>query len=346
MAIRRKSNQQRGGPVVSITMSPMLRLVSLALLGLSLVLLVVDAPGATWRELLFLGEILLITVATRSLAAGSALSTLALGLGLVVPLMVGAGHALAAAGLDTTAGFANWGLIPAIEEGLKLVPVAAVVLLYWRRSGRAPNPSDLLMLGCFAGAGFALAENALLVRNSAGIARDMARQYGPHLGTFYVVPGAWGAAGYVGHAAATGLACATVGLGLALRDRLGSSWRAVAVSGLAWVVLEHLLTNYYVGNGSRAALMLGNGRLTPWIFVAVAVAVVAFDWSRARATLAHSASLRRRVAMARAAMLRTKPPLPKSRVAAVTIYLSQLRDLNATAWFVRQDPRLAGGTTS
>lgn len=324
----------------------MLRMVSLALLGLSLMLLAVDAPGATWRELLFLGEILLLTIATRSLAAGSALSALGFGLGLIVPLMVGAGHALTGAGIDTTAGFANWGLIPAIEEALKLIPVGVVVLLYWRRSGRAPNPSDLLMLGCFAGAGFALAENALLVQGSAGIARDMARQYGPHVGGFYLVPGAWGAAGYVGHAAATGLACTTLGLGLALRGRLGPSWWAVAVSGLAWVMVEHVLTNYYVGSGSRAALMLGNGRLTPWLVVAVVIAVVAIDWSRARSTLAHSASLRRRIAMARAAVLRNKPPMPKSRVAAVTIYLSQLRDLNATAWFVRHDPRMAGGKTS
>lgn len=332
--------------VEPIIMSPMLRLSSLALLGLSLVLLVVDAPGATGRELLFLGEILLATIATRALAAGSALSALGLGLGLIAPLMVAAGQALTAAGLDTTSGFANWGLIPVIEETLKLIPVAIVVLLYRRRTRLAPNPSDLLMLGCFAGAGFALAENVLLVQNSPGIARDMARQYGPHLGAFYLAPGAWGAAGYVGHAAATGLACATFGLGLALRARLGPSWWAVAAGGFAWVMLEHVLTNYYVGSGSRAALLLGNGRLTPWIFVAVAIAVVAFDWSRARATLAHSARLRRRVAMARAAMLRTKTPTPKSRLAAVATYLSQLRDLNATAWFVRQDPRLSGGKTS
>jgi RsiW-degrading membrane proteinase PrsW (M82 family) len=314
---------------------------ALALLVLSVLLLAIDAPGPTARELWFLGEILLLTIATRSLGAGSAVSALSLGLGVVVALMVGTGHALNAAGFDTSEGFANWGLVPVIEEGLKLVPVVIVVLLHRRRSGLVPNPSDLLMLGCFAGAGFAMAENALLVQNNAGIARDMARQYGPHLGPLYLVPGAWGAAGYVGHAAATGLACAAVGLALALRSRLGTWWQVAAASGLAWIVVEHVLTNYYVGSGSRLALALGNGRLTPWLFIAVALAVVALDWSRARFTLAHSATLRRRVAMARAAFARTTPPLPRSRVAAGILWLSQLRAVNATAWFIRQDPRLA-----
>ncbi len=316
-------------------------MVALALLALSVLLLAIDAPGPTLRELWFLGEIVLLTVITRSLTAGSAVSSLSLGLGVVAALMVVAGHALTAAGIATTTGLGNWGVIPIVEEVIKLMPVAVVVLLHQRRSGSAPNPSDLLMLGCCAGAGFAMAENALLVQNSAGIARDMARQYGPHLGPLYLVPGAWGAAGYVGHAAATGLVCATFGLGLALRRRLGPSWWMLPAGGFAWIVIEHVLTNYYVGSGSRAALLLGNGRLTPWLFVAVAVAVVATDCTRLRTTLAHSATLRRRVGMARAALVRRTPPLPPSRLAAAQLLSAQLRAANATAWFVRHDARLA-----
>ena len=315
----------------------MLRMVSLALFALSLLLLAISAPGATWREVWFLGEILLITLATRSLSAGSSLSALGLGLGVVTLLMVGAGHALAAVGIDTTSGIGNWGVIPVLEESIKLLPVGVVV---WLARKRSPNPSDLLALGCFAGAGFALAENALLVENGAGIARDMARQYGPHVGPLYLVPGAWGAAGYVGHAAATGLVCGSFGLGLALRSRLGPSWWMVPASGFAWVVVEHVLTNFYVGSGSSAALMLGNGRLTPWLFVAIAVVIVATDAVRLRATLAHSATLRRRVAMARAVLARQTPPFPRSRVAAGLALLTQLRTANATAWLVRFDPRL------
>lgn len=324
----------------------MLRTVSLALLGLSLLLLAIDAPAATFRELWFLAEILLATVATRSLSAGSALSALGLSLGVVTLLMVSVGHALAAAGIDTSEGVGSWGLIPILEESLKLLPVGIIVLLGRRRSALAPNPSDLLVLGCFAGAGFALAENALLVQNNAGIARDMARQYGPHLGSLYLVPGAWGSAGYVGHAAATGLACGACGLGLALRARLGASWWMVPAGGFGWIVIEHALTNFYVGSGSGVALILGNGRLTPWLFVAVAITVVALDRVRLRATLAHSATLRRRMAMARAVLVRKTPPFPRSRTTAVLALLSQLRTANATAWLVRFDSRLAERKTS
>lgn len=330
-----ESIQRSGCPVEFIIMSPMLRLAALALLGLSVLLLAIDAPGPTWRELWFLGLILLGTIVTRSLHVGSAVSAFGLGLGIVTMLMVGAGRALTAMGIDTSSGVANWGLIPVLEESLKLTPVAVVAWLHRRRSGLTPNPSDLLMLGCFAGAGFALAENALLVGDNAAVARDMARQYGPHIGPFYLVPGAWGAAGYVGHAAATGLICASVGLGVALRTRLGTSWWMVPAAGFAWVVVEHVLTNYYVGSGASAALMLGNGRLTPWLFMIVALAIVILDGRRGRSVLMHSATLRRRIGAARAAVLRRTRPLPRSSLAAWTLFMMQLRAINATAWFVR-----------
>lgn len=319
---------------------------ALALLALALGLLLIDAPGPTWRELWFLFGILLLTIATRSLRAGYSLSALGLGLGLVSMLMIAAGHGLTAAGVDTSSGVGNWGVIPLLEESLKLLPVAVVAWLYGRRRGLEPNPSDLLALGCAAGAGFALAENALLVANNAGIARDMARQYGPHLGPFYLVPGAWGAAGYVGHAAATGLICATFGLGLALRPRLGPSWRMVPAAGFAWIVIEHVLTNFYVGSGSEAALLLGNGRLTPWLFVAVAVAIVVLDARRGVAVLKHSKTLVRRMRIVRAALVRRTPPRKRSLMAGRRVLMALLLEINATAWFVREDPRFTERTSS
>lgn len=316
-------------------MMSMLRIAAMALMGLSLLLMAVSAPGATWRELQLLGTILLLTAATRSMGLGSGVQALSLGLGLTTLLVIGAGHAMSAAGIDTTDGVGNWGLVPLVEEAVKLAPVAIVAWLYARRRRFAPNPSDLLMLGCFAGAGFALVENAALVAHNGGAARDMARQFGPHLGPFYLVPGAWGSAGYVGHAAATGFICGGYGLGLALRDRLGPSWWAVPAAAAGWILVEHVFVNLYVGTASSVALMLGNGRLTPWLFVAMAIAIVAVDALRFRSTLARSATLRRRVAMTRAAMLRTAPPVPKSRPAAVLLFLSQLRLVNLTGWYVR-----------
>jgi hypothetical protein len=96
-----------------------------------------------------------------------------------------------------------------------------------------------------------------------------------------------------------------------------------------------MLTNFYVGSGSRIGLVLGNGRLTPWMFLAMTAFIVAIDYRRHRAAFARSARLRRRLLMTRAAMLRTKPPVPQSRINAVRMHMAQLRLVNATAWFVR-----------
>lgn len=321
-------------------MASVLRLISFALVALSLLVAGIAAPGATWLELQFLGLVIGVTLATRSMGARYAVSALALGLGVTTTLIVGAGHAATAAGIDTTEGIGNWGVIPVMEEAVKLAPVAVIVWLYARRRRFEPNPSDLLMLGCAAGAGFAIVENYQLVLNSSGIARDMARQYGPHIGPIYLVP-AWGSAGYVGHAAATGLICAGYGLGLEMRARAKHWWPAIPAACAGWIVIEHMLVNLYVGTGSDAALLLGNGRLTPWLFVLAAAAVAGFDVARHRDTLARSATLRRRVAMTRAALVRTTPPVPKSRVAAARLYLSQLRDVNLTAWYIRDKTPVA-----
>lgn len=315
-----------------------IRIAALGLLAGSLLVMLYHAPVPVVRELQFIAVVMLATVATRSLAGLTGLSTLALGVGAVVFLVIGAGALFTAAGLDTTSGFTNWGLVPFAEEALKLAPVALVMMVQRRRNRRSINPSDLLMLGCCAGAGFALVENVALVQGSASVARDMARQYGPNLAGFYLVPGAWGSAGYVGHAAATGFIAGGYGLGRALQGRLGARWWIVPAACTAWILIEHAFVNLYVNAGSSFALILGNGRLTPWLFVALALAIVALDVLRYRWTLARSGMLRWRVSLARAAMLRTKPPVPRSRVTAARMYLSQVRVVNATGWFAHDHP--------
>ena len=323
-------------------MSPMREIVGIAALGLltgTFLVLAFHAPGPVLRETRFLLFILVLTLLTRSMSAGSGVAALGLGLGPVVFLVVGAGGAIRAIGLDSQSGILTWGLVPMIEETLKLAPVVFVVWLHGRRQRFGPNPSDLLMLGCFAGAGFALAENVMWVYNNAGIATDMAWRYGPHVGGFYLVPGAWGAAGYAGHAAATGFIAGGYGLGLAFRERLGTRWWIVPAACAGWVLLEHALRNLHVVSQSRAALLVGNGRLTPWLFLALSVAIVVIDYRSHRAAFARSARLRRRVRLTWAALIRTAPPVPRSRVSAGRMFMSQLRLLNATAWFVHSRPR-------
>ena len=88
--------------VYSVSMASVLRLISFALVALSLLVAGIAAPGATWLELQFLGLVLGVTLATRSMGARYAVSALALGLGVTTTLIVGAGHAATALGIDTT----------------------------------------------------------------------------------------------------------------------------------------------------------------------------------------------------------------------------------------------------
>lgn len=324
--------------------SALSRLRPVAQIGLAFAVgsLLVQAPGPVWRELQFVLEILLVTIVTRTVAAQAAVSALALGIGVAVPASVLVGHAFTALGADMTDAPANWAIVPAAEEIAKLVPVAILLAVRQRRTRLAFNPSDYLLLGCAAGAGFGMVENAMLVEKSGRVFRDMLDFYGPHVGGFYLVSGAWGEAGYVGHAAATGLVTGALGLSLALRARTRRGeerppfpWFVPAAAGAAWIVGEHLLANLHVDTGSKATFILGNGRLTPWIFVGLAAYVVWSDWRAARATLRQSPSLRKRLGLLWTALTKTGGRPPKSRVALTALFAAQVRLLNATAWFVQ-----------
>jgi len=156
-------------------MRDMLRLAALGLITGSLLVMLYHAPGPVLRELQLLVCILLLTIVTRSVPAAYGVSALALGMGIVVFLVIGAGYAMASLGLDTTSGFTNWGLIPIVEEALKLAPVAVMAWLHTRRHALTLNPSDLLMLGCFAGAGFALVENVHRIRQAVRSMKKLLR---------------------------------------------------------------------------------------------------------------------------------------------------------------------------
>lgn len=319
-------------------MRDLFRIGALGLLTGTLLVMAYHAPVAVLRELQFLACVLAVTVMTRSMAGGAGVSALAFGMGFVTVIVVVTGYTMTGAGLDMKAGFTNWGLIPLVEETLKLAPVAFVAWMHHRRRGLLPNPSDLLMLGCCAGAGFALVENVALVQANPGVMRDMARQYGPHIGGFYFVPGAWGTAGYVGHAAATGFIAGAYGLGQSLRTRIGARWWIVPALAALWILTEHMLVNLYGTTGSSVGLMLGNGAITPWLFLATFAVIVMLDATRHRAALRQSPALRWRVRLTKAALLRMKPPVPRSRVTAARMYLSQIQLVNAAAWFAHDRP--------
>lgn len=321
-------------------------LLRLALLAVAIGWLLIDAPLSTTRELQFVLTVLLATIVTRTVSWRTAAYALSLGMALAVPATILAGHLLGAAGFSVSEGAGSWGVVPVLEEALKLVPVLLIAILHRRRSGDSLNPSDWLLAGCAAGAGFAMIENAALTGSSPAVLRDMALQYGPHIGGLFVVPGAWGAAGFVGHAAATGIAAGSIGVALALRrqrttagstplarlKRIPGPWWTVAAAACAWVILEHALANLYVNTGAGTALLLGNGRLTPWLFVLLVVAVVAVDAAHARQTLARSAILRTRRRLVALAWRGDGVPVRRSRPQIARLYLRELRTLNTAAW--------------
>ncbi len=316
-------------------------------LAISLGWLCLDAPGPFLREAWFVLVIWGLTMATRIVSWGTAASALSLGIGVAAPFMVLCGMLLARAGLDLSESeFGNWAIVPVLEELVKLAPVGIVAALHRRKTALTLNPSDWLLAGCAAGAGFAMVENAQLVQHDPGVLRDMARQYGPS----WLVPGAWGSAGYVGHAAATGLAAAGIGLARSLSRvaagrHSGASLSRVALCvPIGWIIVEHMLVNLRVSTGSDIALLLGNGRLTPWLFLGAVAAVVATDLAWARRALAHSRVLRMRVALVREALLGTTLPKRRTVWERIRVTAAELRLLNAVAWVTRE--RLSGGTTT
>jgi RsiW-degrading membrane proteinase PrsW (M82 family) len=308
------------------------RLVSLVLLAISLVWLCAEAPGPFFREAWFVAVVLGLTAATRSVSSSTALSALSLGIGAAAPAMVAIGWTLAKAGLDVSeGGVGSWGVVPVAEELVKLATVVGLSWIYERRSRLTFNPSDWLLAGCAVGAGFAMVENAQLVAHDSGVLRDMARQYGPS----WLVPGAWGAAGYVGHAAATGFAAAGIGLAIAYRRAGGPysrfTWPALLLP-LGWVTLEHVLANLHVDTGSNATFLVGNGRLTPWLFLAYAGIVISMDWMRAGLARSHSRVFRQRAAAVRALIAGSGLPRPASLLKRLAIAAAERRLLNAAAW--------------
>jgi RsiW-degrading membrane proteinase PrsW (M82 family) len=304
-------------------------------LAVSLVWLLADAPGPFLREAWFVVLLTTLTIGTRTLTWRASLFGVSLGIGLAAPAMVALGWVMARAGLDVSESeVGSWLVVPILEETTKLAAVGLMAWLHTRRTRLTLNPSDWLLAGCAVGAGFAMVENAELVRNNPGVLRDMAEQYGPS----WLVPGAWGATGFVGHAAATGMAAGGIGLWFALR-RMAAGGRvlpwmptAALVAPATWITLEHVLANLHVNTGADAALLLGNGRLTPWLCLALVAGIIVTDARRFSQVLRHSRALRTRQAMIREALLGSQAPTRVVWHRKLVIAATELRVINTTAW--------------
>lgn len=321
--------------------------VSLASLALLLVRYLLHNPEWFGVEFAFVAEVLLVTALTRSVSTWGAAQAFARGIWISMPLVLVIGQGLLgralAFPLDTPT--MKGAVVPALEEAVKIFPVAVAGWLAARRGRPGFNPSDWLALGVMSGAGFDIVEKLFYQNN-------FQFTYGPHLGRFFVFPDALGVAfhegwtGFIGHAAATGFVGLGVGAGLILRraPRLGARawWWAAPLAAYAWVTWEHAMWNLRLE--SRWAVGLTPATLTPWLFLILAAAVISHDALAVRRTLAASAMLRRWLGFVwnvfRAARTQTGAV---SRPRAAAGWFRVLRMANAAAWLPGAPAPTLGG---
>jgi hypothetical protein len=184
-------------------------------------------------------------------------------------------------GIDVQGIFYRGFIVAGTGEAIKLVPVALVAYLVYKRRKAFINPSDFLWLGVLSGAAFGMVEKTFW----QGIYFPFT--YGPHIGRFYFFPTALGIyasggqLGYIGHSAATGLLGLALGWGIYFRRKTDSSvgklWWLFPVIVYAWVVLEHALNNAHYAGASHFLHVLGGGQLTPVFFIFAFIITTVFE---------------------------------------------------------------------
>jgi RsiW-degrading membrane proteinase PrsW (M82 family) len=189
--------------------------------------------------------------------------------------------------LGTNSGLATAGWAPLTEETFKALPVLLVAMLAVRRTTSRPSAADLLLLGLWSGAGFALFENAVYGRGGANwSAAPLASLLVPS-GTTTALYGRPGML-VSGHMLHTGLLA--LGIAITLMYK-GIRWRRWALpAAFLVVVTEHAAVNGLLltsGNGDSpgwakllAAFTL-HGWLSILLFVSGSTAIVLYEWRNA-----------------------------------------------------------------
>ncbi len=236
-----------------------------------------------WANALFVGEILLVTTATRTVGIRP-LITMVLAGGFVMGLMLIGTHFFEDLVPDVHATIRAIAT-PLTDETLRIL---MVVILLWRwRGGRAwtLGATDVLLLGLASGAGFQVVEWAF-VRHRFGTFP------GPLLfPASEILPDrlwAWTAVW-------TGLAGGTLGLAFLLRKPRGAMV-VLGGSGFLFSLIDHMGINLAVrGKAGLTAAMNDltlHGHLTPFVFIAALAAALLLDLHVAYRTLPRIPELR------------------------------------------------------
>jgi RsiW-degrading membrane proteinase PrsW (M82 family) len=183
--------------------------------------------------------------------------------------------------LGTSSLFAAAIWVPITEELCKMLPVILILVLALRRMEKRPPLLDLVLVGAWAAAGFALYENATYGRGGFSLTAI------PIVSSIFPATLKGSAFGWTvsqsGHMVHTMLIALGVGFAFLYRSRLRRSW-IVAASALAVTLIEHCSQNAISTGGANkivAEVLLAitlSGRLSAILVVAGVAYVLTIEW--------------------------------------------------------------------
>jgi RsiW-degrading membrane proteinase PrsW (M82 family) len=189
--------------------------------------------------------------------------------------------------LGANSGLATAGWAPLTEEVLKALPVLLIAVLAARRRASRPSAADLLLLGLYSGAGFALFENAVYGRGGANwSAAPLASLLVPS-GTTTALYGRPGML-VSGHMLHAGLLALGIAITLMYRGIRFRRWALPAA--FLVVVVEHAAVNGLLlastnGTSPGWAKLLAAFTLHGWLSVLLffigSTAIVLYEWRNA-----------------------------------------------------------------
>lgn len=219
---------------------------------------------SSWTVLVYLGPLLAICSATRTVTFRHLISLFFIG-----GFMMGVALLVIDAVMPNTS--VRDFLVPPFEESCKIAPVL-FLLWRWRKSRLwTLAVTDVLLMAAFCGAGFGIVEDAYIRHHMAW----------PNQLSWLPITAFSEGRMDSGHAIWTTLAGATIGLALLIRGRRRLAI-ALGASGFVISILDHITGNYAVGSHIQLVFSFLNaitvsGYLALWMFFLGTLLAVAAD---------------------------------------------------------------------
>ena len=230
-----------------------------------------------WQQLSFLIGLAILTYPVRAVRWGTIFNFVLIGC-IWAFAIVGVQYLIEIVVLQNRAEvFRNVVIAAVTEEVLKVAPLLLVCSVGRWRFRHSYGACDFMLLGGALGAGFGLFENLLQGHPFPGT------PISPQLFGWVLFPDSIG--GFVGHGASSALIGLFIGyLVYALRwKRLVPFAVVLLLFAVVWMIVDHGMANYQVGQGDMLLLarwiwaLDNRGTWTPYIFLGLIVATIAFE---------------------------------------------------------------------